>query len=250
MPSKTDDLPRDRFNTTHWSIVLACVSDDENNAQAQEALAKLFRTYWYPLYAYVRRRGYGEHDAEDLVQGFCAHLQEKHGLAKADPQRGKFRTFLLSSLQNFLANEEARARAQKRGGGREMIFLDAEDAHARYRLEPAHKLTPEAIFETRWAHAVLEETLAGLRSDFIARGKQRLFDGLASFLSGDEPGNSYQQAATRLGLPLSAIKTTVHRLRQNYRTKLREEIGRTVSAPGEIDDELRYLRRVLADSGS
>ncbi|MGE5208963.1 MAG: RNA polymerase sigma factor [Alphaproteobacteria bacterium] len=249
MPINTEDLPRDRFRTTHWSIVLACAGDDENSAQAQEALAKLFRTYWYPLYAYVRRRGYGEHDAEDLVQEFCARLQEKHTLAKADPQRGRFRTFLLTSLQNFLANEEARTRAQKRGGDHEMIFLDAEDARERYRLEPFHNLTPEAIFERRWAHAVLEETLAGLRADFIERGKERLFDGLASFLSMDEPVNSYQQAATRLGLPLSAIKTTVHRLRQDYRTKLREEISRTVSAPDEIDDELRYLRKVLA-SGS
>jgi len=249
VPIKSEDLARDRFNTTHWSIVLACSGENDTD-QAREALAKLFQTYWYPLYAYTRRRGYGEQDAEDLVQAFCVHLQEKHALAKADPQRGKFRTFLLSSLQNFLANEKARAHAQKRGGGREMIFLDAEDARSRYRLEPAHELTPEAIFEMRWAHAVLEETLAGLRADFIARGKKRLFDGLASFLTFDEPGDSYQQAATRLGLPLSAIKTTVHRLRQDYRTKLREEIGRTVSAPDEIEDELRYLRKVLAGAES
>ena len=214
MPGKTEDLAKGRFNTTHWSIVLAC-SGGDGTAQAREALAELFQTYWYPLYAYTRRRGYGEQDSQDLVQGFCLHLQEKHALAKADQQRGKFRTFLLSSLQNFLANEEARARAQKRGGGREIIFLDSGDAHAHYRLEPAHALTPEAIFETRWAHAVLEETLAGLRSDFVAKGKKRLFDGLASFLSMDEPGTSYHQAATRLGLPLSAIKTTVHRLRQD-----------------------------------
>lgn len=249
MPSKTENLVRGRFKTTHWSVVLACSREDDTR-QAQDALAKLFQTYWYPLYAYVRRRGYGEQDAQDLVQAFCLHLQEKHTLAKVDPQRGKFRTFLLTSLQNFLANEEARARAQKRGGGREMIFLDAEDARERYRLEPRHNLTPEAIFETRWAHAVLEETLAGLRADFIERGKERLFDGLASFLSMEEPPNSYQQAATQLGLPLSAIKTTVHRLRQDYRTKLREEISRTVSTADEIDDELRHLRKVLASTGS
>jgi len=249
VPSKTEDLAQGRFNTTHWSIVLACSGENDAD-QAREALAQLFQTYWYPLYAYVRRRGHGEQDAEDLVQAFCLHLQEKHALAKADPQRGKFRTFLLSSLQNFLANETARAHAQKRGGGRELIFLDAEDARSRYRLEPAHHLTPEAIFEMRWAHAVLEGTLAGLRGDFVARGKERLFDGLASFLSLDEPGDSYQQAATRLRLPLSAIKTTVHRLRQDYRTKLREEIGRTVSTPDEIEDELRYLRKVLAGAES
>lgn len=229
--------------------MLACTGEDDIG-QARDALGKLFQIYWYPLYAYIRRRGYREHDAEDLVQAFCLHLQEKHALAKADPQRGKFRTFLLTSLQNFLANQEARSRAQKRGGGREMIFLDSEEARARYRLEPVDRLTPEAIFDTRWAHAVLEETLAELRADFVERGKERLFDGLASFLGADEPVDSYQQAAMRLGLPLSAIKTTVHRLRQDYRTKLREEIARTVSTPEEVDDELCHLRKVLATAGS
>jgi RNA polymerase sigma-70 factor (ECF subfamily) len=242
------DLPRGQFNTTHWSIVLACAADDDTG-QARDALGKLFQIYWYPLYAYIRRRGYGEHDTEDLVQAFCLQLQEKDALARADPQRGKFRTFLLTSLQNFLANQQARSRAQKRGGGREMIFLDSEEAHTRYRLEPVDRLTPEAIFDTRWAHAVLEETLAGLRADFVERGKGRLFDGLSSFLSADEPVNSYQQAAIRLGLPLSAIKTSVHRLRQDYRAKLREEIAKTVSTPGEVDDELRHLRKVLATAG-
>lgn len=229
--------------------MLACTGEDDIG-QARDALGKLFQIYWYPLYAYIRRRGYGEHDAEDLVQAFCVHLQEKHALAKADPQRGKFRTFLLTSLQNFLSNQEARSRAQKRGGGRDMIFLDSEEASARYRLEPVDRLTPEAIFDTRWAHAVLQETLAGLRADFVEKGKERLFEGLASFLSADEPVDSYQEAATRLGLPLSAIKTSVHRLRQDYRAKLREEIARTVSMPNEIDDELRHLRKVLATSGS
>lgn len=233
------------FNTTRWTMVLAC-SDENDSARAQQALANLFQTYWYPLYAYVRRRGYGEHDAEDLVQAFCLHLQEKHALAKADRQRGKFRTFLLSSLQNFLANEKERARAQKRGGGRDLIRLDAEEADARYKLEPAHSVTPETIFETRWAHALLEQTLSGLRADFAARGKQRLFEGLQTFLTADLGETSYQTVANGLGLPLSAVKTSVHRLRQDYRLRLREEIGRTVAAPDEIDEELRHLRKVLA----
>jgi RNA polymerase sigma-70 factor (ECF subfamily) len=233
------------FNTTHWTIVLAC-GDESDLARAHQALASLFQTYWYPLYAYVRRRGYGEHDAEDLVQAFCLHLQEKHALAKADRQRGKFRTFLLSSLQNFLANENERARAQKRGGGRELIRLDADEADARYQLEPAHSVTPEAIFEKRWAHALLEQTVSGLRADFATRGKARLFEGLSSFLTSDLHETSYQAAADQLGLPLSAIKTTVHRLRRDYRSKLREEISRTVSSPDEIDEELLYLRKVLA----
>jgi RNA polymerase sigma-70 factor (ECF subfamily) len=233
------------FNTTHWTIVLAC-GDEENSDRAQEALASLFQTYWYPLYAYVRRRGYDEHDAKDLVQGFCLHLQEKHAIAKADRQRGKFRTFLLSSLQNFLGHERERSRAQKRGGGHELIRLDAEEADARYRLEPAHSVTPEVIFEKRWAHALLDQTISDLRADFIMRGKQRLFDGLSSFLTADLREISYQSAADQLRLPISAIKTTVHRLRRDYRSKLREEIGRTVSSPDEIDDELMHLRKVLA----
>lgn len=233
------------FNTTHWTIVLAC-GDEGDSERANEALASLFQTYWYPLYAYVRRRGYDEHDAKDLVQGFCLHLQEKHALAKADRQRGKFRTFLLSSLQNFLGHERERSRAQKRGGGRELIRLDAEEADERYNLEPADSVTPETIFEKRWAHALLEQTVSGLRADFIKRGKERLFDGLSSFLTSDLRETSYQNAAEQLGLPLSAIKTTVHRMRRDYRSKLREEIGRTVSSPNEIEDELLYLRKVLA----
>jgi RNA polymerase sigma factor (sigma-70 family) len=225
-------------------MVLAC-AEQNNSTRAQEALADLFQIYWYPLYAYVRRRGYGEQDAEDLVQSFCLHLQEKHALAKADRERGKFRTFLLSSLQNFLANERERANAQKRGGGRELIRLDAEEADARYRLEPAHSMTPEVLFEKRWALALLEQTVSDLRADFTMRGKGRLFDGLSSFLTSDLRETSYQTAAAQLGLPLSAIKTTVHRLRRDYRAKLREQIERTVSSPDEVEDELLHLRKVL-----
>jgi len=233
------------FNTTHWTVVLACRDQDDSSA-AEQALANLYQTYWYPLYAYIRRCGYSEHDAEDLVQGFYAHIHEKHALAKADRQRGKFRTFLLSSLQNFLANENERSRAQKRGGGRELIRLDAEDAKERYQLEQVHSVTPEKIFEMRWAHALLDQTLAGLRADFAARGKQRLFEGLQTFLTADSGETSYQKAADNLGLPLSAVKTSVHRMRLDYRTRLREEIGRTVSCPEEIDEELLYLRKVIA----
>jgi RNA polymerase sigma factor (sigma-70 family) len=249
------DFPGERlgnnasFNTTRWTMVLACAEED-SSATAQAALASLFQVYWYPLYAYVRRRGYGEQDAEDLVQGFCLHLQEKHALAKADRERGKFRTFLLSSLQNYLANEWERANAQKRGGGRELIRLDAEEADARYRLEPAHSMTPEVLFEKRWAHALLEQTVSDLRADFVARGKERLFEGLSSFLTADLHETSYQSAAAKLGLPLSAIKTTIHRLRRDYRAKLREQIGRTVADPEEIEDELLYLRKVVASAGS
>ena len=245
MVSAQEGLGAGSFNTTHWSIVLAC-ADGSDSERAQEALASLFQTYWYPLYAYVRRRGYNEHDAEDIVQAFCLHLHEKHAVAKADRARGKFRTFLLSSLQNFLAHEKERAGAQKRGGGRELVRLDADEAEARYDREPADSVTPETIFEKRWAHALLDQTVSDLRADFILRGKQRLFDGLSSFLTADLRETSYQTAADQLGLPLSAIKTTVHRLRRDYRSKLREQIARTVSSPDEIDDELNHLRKILA----
>ena len=226
-------------------MVLAC-GDESDATRAQQALADLFQTYWYPLYAYIRRRGYSQHDSEDLVQAFCLHLQEKHVVMKADPQRGKFRSFLLTSLQNFLANEKEHAHAKKRGGGQELIRLDAQSAETRYRLEPADSLTPETIFEMRWAHALLEQTLAGLRADFHGRGKDRLFDGLSSFLTSDLHEESYQEAANRLRLPLSSIKTTIFRLRRDYRSRLREEIGRTVSSPDEVDDELRHLRQILS----
>lgn len=235
------------FNNTHWTIVLAC-GDEADSGRAQQALASLFQTYWYPLYAYVRRRGYDQHDAKDLVQGFCLHLQERHAVAKADRQRGKFRTFLLSSLQNFIGHEDDRSRTQKRGGGQELIRLDAEEADARYRLEPVHSATPETIFEKRWAHALLEQTVADLREDFVRRGQGRLFEGLSSFLTSDLREISYQAAADQMGLPPSAIKTTVHRMRRDYGAKLREEIARTVSSPDEVDDELLHLRKVLASA--
>ena len=225
--------------------MLAC-GDRAQSADARTALATLYQIYWYPLYAYLRRRGYRDHDAEDLVQSFYAFLQEKHALTKADRERGKFRTFLLSALQNFLSHANERARAEKRGGGRELIFLDALEAKERYRLEPADTETPESLFETRWAHTLLEQTLAGLRADFAARGKQRLFEGLQPFLTADTAETSYQSAADQLGLPLSAVKTSIRRMRLDYRARLRDEIGRTVAGPDEIDEELRYLRKVLA----
>lgn len=226
-------------------MVLACGSPGES-PDARTALAGLYQAYWYPLYAYLRRRGYSEHDAQDLVQSFYAFLQDKHGLTKADRERGKFRAFLLSSLQNFLSHEHERARAQKRDRGHELIFLDAMEANERYRHEPADAETPATLFETRRAHTLLRQTLAGLRADFAARGKQRLFENLQPFLTADSGETSYQTAAERLALPLSAVKTSIRRLRLDYRGRLREEIGRTVSSPNEIDDELRYLRKVLA----
>jgi len=226
-------------------MVLAC-GEQTDSPDARTALASLYQSYWYPLYAYLRRRGYNEHDAEDLVQGFYAFLQEKHAIAKADRERGKFRTFLLSSLQNFLSHENEKARSAKRGGGRELIFLDAMEAKERYRLEPPDAATPETVFERRWAHTLLEQTLTGLRADFTARGKQRLFEGLQPFLTAETGETSYQSAADGLGLPLSAVKTSIRRMRLDYRSRLRDEIGRTVASPDEIDDELRYLRKVLA----
>lgn len=234
-----------RFCTTSWTMVLA--SGEQNNSpDSHAALADLFQAYWSPLYAYVRRWGSNEHDAEDIVQSFYLFLQEKQALAKADRERGRFRTFLLRSLENFLSHENDKARAEKRGGGRELIFLDALEAKERYRLEPPDFATPETLFEKHWARTLLEQTLTRVRADFAARGKQRLFEGLQPFLTAEMGETSYQNAADGLGLPLSSVKTSIRRMRLDYRSRLRDEIGRTVASPDEIDDELRHLRKVLA----
>jgi RNA polymerase sigma factor (sigma-70 family) len=227
--------PQRGFATTRWSLVAAA------QHQADAALADLCRLYWYPLYAYVRRRGHDAAEAEDLTQGFFARLLEKNGLASVTPDRGRFRSFLLTACQNFLANEHERANALKRGGGR-VVSLD--DADTRYRREPDHGETPERLFERRWALELLDQALRRLRDEYQKKGKAQLFDALKGTLAG---GGSapYAELAATLGLTEGAVKATVHRLRGRYAELLREEIGETVAAPAEIDDEVRALFRAL-----
>ncbi|MCI0491291.1 MAG: sigma-70 family RNA polymerase sigma factor [Blastocatellia bacterium] len=230
-----------RFATTHWSLILA--AGREATPESEKALAALCATYWYPLYAYVRRKGYQMPEAQDMTQGFFARLLEKNYLQDVDRERGKFRSFLLASLNHFLANEWDRERAQKRGGGIKFIPLDtAEDL---YSLDPADKLTPEKLFERRWATTLLDQVLALLKEEFAGAGKAALFDRLKDFLTGAESRDSYKQAAAELEMSEGAVKVAVHRMRRRFRRLLRAEIAKTVANPAEIDDEIRYLLSAL-----
>ena len=207
-------------------------------------MAELCRIYWYPLYAYVRRRNYETHEAEDLTQEFFARLLAKNYLADVDRRKGKFRAFLLAAMKHFLADEWDRSRAQKRGGGKVIVPLDGAYADSRYSREPAHDLTPEKLYERQWAIAVLQQVLARLRTEFVAEKKSLLFDGLEPFLMGDS-AMTHAQAAAELGMTENAVKKAVHRLRRRFRQRLREEIAHTVTGPEEIDEEIHYLMGCL-----
>jgi len=227
------------FATTHWSIVLAAGQDPSPASQA--ALATLCETYWYPLYAHVRRRGYPADEAQDLIQGFFVELLEKELVQVADRQRGRFRSFLLASLDHFLAKAWRQTQAQKRGGGRRMLSLDFPAGEGRYQVEPAAALTADKLFERQWALALIERALAHLRDEFVQGGKQELFDELKSYLGGGEETVPYRQLAAKLGLSEGAVKVAVHRLRRRCRELVRAEIAQTVAGPQELEEELRDL---------
>ncbi|MCX6902887.1 MAG: sigma-70 family RNA polymerase sigma factor [Verrucomicrobia bacterium] len=241
--SKSSAAGAGHFGTTHWSVVLTAGQED---LRGQEALARLCQTYWYPLYAYVRRQGHSPHDAQDLTQEFFGRLLEKHALAKADRSKGKFRSFLLASLKNFLANEWDKARALKRGHGQMFIPLDTDSAETRYHSEPADPVTPEQIFERQWALTLLEHVLGRLGAEQAAEGTLDQFTRLKDLLMGDKSGRGYAALAQQLNTTEGALRTAVYRLRGRYRELLREEIAHTVDQPLEIDDEIRHLFAVLA----
>jgi RNA polymerase sigma-70 factor (ECF subfamily) len=230
---------RCEFAATRWTVVLQAVRGTQTPLAAA-AMAELCRIYWYPLYAFIRRRGHAAPDAEDLTQGFFARVLDKRFLAGADREKGRFRTFLLTAVKRFLAKEREAARAQKRGGGRQVAHLDGLDPEARYRLEPADTLSPERLFERQWALAVLDQVLARLQADMAAEGKALLFDALKNHLASGRR-ESYATTAVRLGMSEGAVKVAVHRLRRRYRELLQEEIRHTVASPEEIEDEIRYL---------
>jgi RNA polymerase sigma factor (sigma-70 family) len=232
------------FAATRWTLVLAAAGG-EDEPRAAEAMAELCRIYWYPLYAYIRRRGHPSHEAEDLTQEFFLRLLAKDDLADVDRRKGKFRAFLLAALKHFLANQWDRSQAQKHGGGQRILSLDALGAESRYHLEPADNLTPERLFERQWALTVLERVLARLQAEFAADGKSALFEGLKSFLTDGRPAASYAEAAAALQMSEGAVKVAVHRVRRRYRQLLKEEIAHTVADPAEIDDEIRYLLSCL-----
>ncbi len=217
-----------------------------DSASAAPALEQLCRTYWYPLYAFVRRKGHSPHDAQDLTQAFFARLLEKNYVAQADRERGRFRTFLLAALTHFLADEWDKARRLKRGGGREVISFDAASAEERYRLEPIDQLDAAKLYERRWVTTVFDQVLARLEKEFRDSGKGGLFDQLKGSLLAEEPALSYAAVGAQLSLTESAVKQAVHRMRRRYGELFREEIAQTVAGPGEVEEELKHLFAVLS----
>jgi len=233
-----------QFRTTHWSVVLAATR--EPSQETADALAELCRTYWYPLYAYVRRKGYDVADAQDLTQGFFARVVEKNYMGAVDRRKGKFRSFLLASLEHFLAKEWTRAHRLKRGGGQTVMALDSSDTEQRYRLEPVDDWTAERLYERRWALTVLEQAMATLDREYCAAGKQRLFEELRPFISGDDEDLCYAELSARLQMNEGAVRTAVYRLRQRYGEAVRAEIARLVQHPEQIEEELRHLFAALS----
>ena len=232
------------FTATHWSVVLAAMQQD--SPQAAEALDKLCRTYWYPLYAFVRRQGCRPEDAQDLTQGFFAHLLRKDFLSGVGPEKGRFRSFLLACLKHFLADVWEKARTAKRGGTVPELLLDLDQAEERYALEARVEATAESLYERRWALDLLDHVLDRLRHEALASGREAVFDQLQGCLLCERPTETYAQLGARLGLSETAVKVTVHRLRQRYRELLREEIAHTVARPEEIGEEMRYLFAVVS----
>jgi len=235
------------FVTTRWSLVVAAGAGTE---ASNVALATLCQSYWYALYAYVRRCGYDVEQAEDLVQGFFLRLLDRELLRRAQPERGRFRSFLLASLKHFMINEYDRARAVKRGGGVAPLRLDIAAAEGRYALEPKDTLDPERLYERRWAQTLLHQAHVRLRSACVRSGKTRLYEQLEPFVSGEDEGVPYREVAAALDMTEGATRVAVHRLRRKFRDLLREEIAHTVDAGGDVDEELRFLLQTLAETSS
>lgn len=231
------------FATTQWGLVLAAGNSESPDAQA--ALSRLCQAYWYPLYCWVRHHGRTPEDAQDLTQAFFAKLIEKNQFAMADQERGRFRSFLLCSLENFLRSEHEKSLTQKRGGGRSIVSWDAQSAEERYQAEPATEYSPQQLFERRWASTLVSGTLGRLRRELSTSGREELFDDLEPHLWGDDTSTPYATIAARLDMTVVAVKVTMHRLRSRYQVLLREEIAQTVADPAEIEDELRRLFQVL-----
>jgi RNA polymerase sigma-70 factor (ECF subfamily) len=232
------------FATTHWSVVLA--AGHSSVLGAQDALEKLCRAYWYPLYAFIRRQNHSPHDAQDLTQGFFAALLQSEALRVADPERGKFRSFLLARLKNFLSDERKRAGAQKRGGDRLIVSIDEHNAESRYQFEPVESATPDALFEREWALTILDQVTERLRRRYAERGRGKLFAELEPCLGGSGKPVSYAEIGARLEVSEAAVKVATHRLRKEFGAELRAEIAQTVADPAEIDAEIRQLIAVTS----
>ena len=233
-----------RFATTRWSLVLA--AGQQTNTRSAEALAILCEMYWYPVYAFIRRQGHRAEEGADLTQEFFARVLEKNYFHDADPARGRFRSFLCASIRHFLSNERDRVRALKRGGNQPPISLDVEIAEGRYQLEPRDDLTPEKLFDRRWALTLLERVFARLREEHASAGKAELFDHFKGFLTDDSAPVPYADVARALGMTEGAIRVAVHRLRRHFRDTLVQEIAETVSNPADIDAEIEYLLKAVS----
>jgi RNA polymerase sigma-70 factor (ECF subfamily) len=231
------------FETTQWSVVLAAGGEDSRAART--ALAALCEAYWYPLYAYVRRWGATADDACDLTQAFLTSLLERRDFKGLSQERGRFRAFLLASLRHFLANDAAKRRSQKRGGGAATVPLQSEDAEHRYLVEPVDSATPERLYERRWALTIIDRVLVELRREAETEGRTAEFEAIKACMLGRAAAGSYAAIAARLGVSEGAVRVAVHRLRRRFQARLKQDIAATVSSPDQVDDEIRYLIKAL-----
>lgn len=243
---KSSNKPKaEQFATTHWTTVLA--AGDSVSPHSEEALARLCERYWYPVYAYVRRHGNSPHDSQDLTQAFFARLFERKLLRHVDREGGRFRSYLLTALKNFLCDEWEKGQAQKRGGGRRVLSIDEHRAEERYRIEPVERLDPERLFERRWALTLLEQALERLEKEYRTSGRSEWFHQLRGVLLAEADTSCYAEIARVLNSSVGAVKVAVHRMRRSFRQILRDEISQTVSCGEEVDEELRHLFSVLAE---
>ena len=224
---------------------MLAAADRQAGTASRRALEELIRAYWFPLYAFIRRQGNGPQQAEDLTQGFFAHLLEKEGLTTVDRSKGKFRSFLLTALKNFMSDQRDRVRAVKRGGNRQLLSLDALEAEAHYTKELAHTMTPERLFERSWALSVLNQVVLRLEREYAERGKTVAFQALRHSLDGQADGQSHAEIAGQLGMSEGAVRVMAHRMRRRYRELLRDEILQTVAEAELVDEEIRYLLQCL-----
>lgn len=233
-----------RFATTHWSVIIT--AGQASTTRSEDALEHLCRTYWPPVYSYLRRQGHSVHESQDLTQGFFARFLEKNYLQNVQPAKGKFRSYLLGAVKHFVSNERDRAQAKKRGGGQPILSLDFERAEGQYGIEPSDSTTAEKIFDRCWALALLDRVLSRLQEENEARGKAKTFEHLKVFITKGTSTESYQDVAEKLETTTGAVKVAAHRLRHRYREILKEEVSGTVENEAEIDEELRYLLEAVS----
>ena len=236
--------PGGPFTTTHWSLVLTAYASDTTTAAV--ALNKLCQSYWYPVYAFIRRKGHAPEECRDLTQEFFAELLDKEIFRAADRERGRFRSFLLAAVKNFLSHQWEKARAKKRGGEYVFVSLDAQEAEGHYSLEPADPVTPEQLFDRRWALTILEQTFMRLRGEYVTAGKGKLLNALQPCLSGDDTSRSYAEIGAELNLTEGAARVAAHRMRSRYSELLRTEISKTLASPADVEAELAALRASLS----